>query len=164
MSKETEGYNNRDHYVKIRERCSSAAGGNEKGFNEKIFYVSTGAILLSITFLSDLFGPDEKISGTCWLVASWFGFGFAIVVHILSFLHCAESFINLRNKFDKFLVKDPVKTAPEEYKEEGGRLENRLKRVNNRSRCYNMTTAALFILGLVAFIIFAIINLKTLAQ
>lgn len=147
----------KSYYQAHHKSCSDAIGGNEKGFNEKIFYVSTGAILLSVTFLSDLFGPDEKINGIIWLIISWGGFVAAIIIHIISYLHCAEAYSRLCDSWKKLI--NGQGGNREKDRDKGEELINQFSGINKLSRTYNRYTAGFFFIGLMSLIIFTSINL-----
>lgn len=98
----------REHYRTLHDNLSRAISGNEDAFNNRVFYVSTGAILLSVTFLTDLFKPDENMHAIFLLIAAWIGFVGAILMNIVSYLKCVRRFAKKRAEIAIYIKKSAI--------------------------------------------------------
>jgi hypothetical protein len=142
---------------------NDAINANEKAFNEKIFYVSTGVVALSMTFVKELFGTDSSITAIYFLIAAWAGFAGAIISNIISYLLCIGRNRKMRTQFATHIENNPgmelCQSEIEQDEKHSRELIDEFRDGNKKAHRENWVTAIFFFAGVLTFIIFASINL-----
>ena len=88
-----------DEYLKRRDELMKIRESSQDSFDKAILYLSTGGLVLSVTFLSEIGKPYDVF--TYWLIDSvWFFLLLTTVLNVLSYYFAKRNMGDKLNKLD----------------------------------------------------------------
>lgn len=132
---------------------NAAISANEKEYNKSIFYISTGTIVLSVTFLGNIIDLSTCIYVSL-LIAAWSFLLYSIGLNIYSYLKIAKESRLGQEKLSG--IKEDKNKEPKDKADES---ESVIKDVFKSSDKYNKKTAWAFFIGLALLTLFIVINI-----
>ena len=132
-----------EEYLKRRDELVKIRDDSMEGFDKTILTLSTGALILSITFLDRIGRPFNPL--TFWIITiSWVFFGLSLIVNIISFV------------FARWNMDLKIKDLNERYKAKT--TENNEKKFWQRkaTNICNYLTLICFLTGVILFSIYVI--------
>jgi hypothetical protein len=135
--------NSKKEIVKIRENYLSelrdAQDESIKQFDTQILYISSGALLLSLTFLGDVIKLEKAIYK--WtLIVSWILLGLTIILSVLSHL-----------------------TSYYQHEKAIKKIEDGDEPIHDSlNRIVNQIIASIFLAGICFLVVFAVININNI--
>lgn len=130
---------NNEHWVQLQ----NAITISEAEFEKKLTYISSGSLILSLTFIEKIINIEKSIG--VWLLISGWG------------LLCLTLIVNL---FSHLVAKKHIRSAQKdiynelEFKEKVKKIEKN----NNKIEALNVSTLIFLVLGILSIIIFVSIN------
>lgn len=139
-------------YIAYQEQCLKSLNdcrkGSENDFEDKISYITAGALGISLTLFKDYGGCDSV-----WmLLISWWMLLASLLINCLSAHYVRTSCVNTAKK-----VKNAMANGW------STNFNNQIERINNISDWCNRTTIVLSMAGIMAIVLFTTLNFSNMA-